>query len=465
MKNIVLFGIDLGTTNTKVIAIKETGEFIAVAKKPTNWMVLPNGRIEADANQLFQTVIACINELVDSVGEIIGDFKVSGVGVTGMAESGVILDSSRKILTQPVAWFDSRGEKEMENLGSDFRFEYQAKTGLVFKPESSLSTLLSMKNEGLNFREPGIVWLNLLEYVAFLLTNTIATEPSLASRTGFYDQSSLKIWQRAQNLLQISEDFIPEVRFSGQSWGEIKSPVIRDQLQGACVTVAGHDHSVGAIGAGAVDKDQIFNSAGTADVIFRSVPGTLNDDQRIALTELGVSAGRHALQNSTSLIGGSRGGLILRRALDLLGARSGEKLSQIDNAWKANYEFKDVIDMTQGKSISNDIKITLTGDAGPNDLWAAALDYMVSENSKMLSGIASVVGEHKSALGSGGWLKLRSVRESKSRIISNLRFSNIDEPGAFGAAFIVSWTAQGGEGSLEKHVSKLVTKLNSEYRI
>ena len=148
-----------------------------------------------------------------------------------------------------------------------------------------------------------------------------------------------------------------------------------------------------------------------------------------------------------------------------MGARSGEKLSEIDNAWKANYEFKDVIDMTQGKSISNDIKITLTGDAGPNDLWAAALDYMVSENSKMLSGIASVVGEHKSALGSGGWLKLRSVRESKSRIISNLRFSNIDEPGAFGAAFIVSWTAQGGEGSLEKHVSKLVTKLNSEYRI
>jgi len=201
MKNIVLFGIDLGTTNTKVIAIKETGEFIAVAKKPTNWMVLPNGRIEADANQLFQTVIACINELVDSVGEIIGDFKVSGVGVTGMAESGVILDSSRKILTQPVAWFDSRGEKEMENLGSDFRFEYQAKTGLVFKPESSLSTLLSMKNEGLNFREPGIVWLNLLEYVAFFLRNTIATEPSLASRTGFYDQSSLKIWQRAQKLL------------------------------------------------------------------------------------------------------------------------------------------------------------------------------------------------------------------------------------------------------------------------
>jgi hypothetical protein len=155
----------------------------------------------------------------------------------------------------------------------------------------------------------------------------------------------------------------------------------------------------------------------------------------------------------------------LRRALDLLGARDGQKLLEIDNAWSAAHKFKDVIDMSQGKSISNDIKIVLTGDAGPNDLWSAALDYMSSENKKMLNGIAAVVGEHKTALGSGGWLKLRSVREIKSSVIANLTFSSIDEPGAFGAAFIASWTAQGGDSSLVDHVGKLVAKLNSEYRI
>jgi sugar (pentulose or hexulose) kinase len=459
------FGLDLGTTNTKVIAVKDSGEFIAATRRTTDWIVLPNGRIEADPIHIYKTVLDCIQDLVIKTKEEIGNFKVGGIGITGMAESGVILDKSKKVLTQPVAWFDSRGEDEMNDLGDEFHHEYQTKTGLVFKPESSLSSLLAMKSEGFDFKQSGITWLHLLEYIAFLLTQTIATEPSLASRTALLDQSTQKFWQRAKNILGVSESFIPEQRFSGQSWGQINSSDLPIQLQGAHVTVAGHDHSVGAMGAGATGDDQIFNSAGTADVIFRSVPGTLSDEQRYALTQLGVSAGRHALQNATSLIGGSRGGLVLRRALDLLGARSGERLAEIDNNWRADHKFKDVIDMQQGKSISNDIKIVLTGDAGPNDLWSAALDYMCSENKKMLDGIAAVVGKHQNALGSGGWLKLKSVREIKSGVISNLRFSNIDEPGAFGAAFIASWTAQGGASSLVDHVGERVKKLNSEYRI
>jgi sugar (pentulose or hexulose) kinase len=465
MSQIVFFGIDLGTTNTKVIAVKESGEFIASARRATDWIVLPNGRIEADANLLYKKVVECINELVTTTAGILGQFKVAGIGITGMAESGVILDKDNKILSQPIAWFDSRGEAEMNSLGDEFRKEYQSKTGLVFKPESSLSSLLSMKSEGFDFKQKGIVWLNLLEYVAFLFTGTKATEPSLASRTALLDQSNLKFWQWAKELLSVDESFIPEQRFCGQSWGGVNTKELPEQLQKAQVTVAGHDHGVGAIGSGATGVDQIFNSAGTADVIYRSVPGTLSDEQRFALTELGVSAGRHALKDATSLIGGSRGGLVLRRALDLLGARDGEKLQEIDKAWDANHKFKDVIDMSQGKSISNDIKIVLTGDAHPNDLWAAALDYMSSENKKMLNGISAVVGEHKTALGSGGWLKLRSVREIKSSVIANLTFSSIDEPGAFGAAFIASWTAQGGDSSLVDHVGKLVAKLNSEYRI
>ena len=172
MSQIVFFGIDLGTTNTKVIAVKESGEFIASARRATDWIVLPNGRIEADANLLYKKVVECINELVTTTAGIVGQFKVAGIGITGMAESGVILDKENKILSQPIAWFDSRGEAEMNSLGDEFRKEYQSKTGLVFKPESSLSSLLSMKSEGFDFKQKAIVWLNLLEYVAFLFTGT-----------------------------------------------------------------------------------------------------------------------------------------------------------------------------------------------------------------------------------------------------------------------------------------------------
>jgi sugar (pentulose or hexulose) kinase len=461
--NIVYLGIDLGTTNTKVISVSPEGKYIATASKPTEWLVKPNGRVEAIAEELFKKILECIAEVLLKTKAMLDSPHVAGIGITGMAESGIILSKQGKILAQPIAWFDARGEAEMNSLGEEFRKEYQSKTGLVFKAESSLSSLLSLKSEGFDFSQGGIVWLNVLEYIAFCFTGTQATEPSLASRTALYDQSTLSLWKNAQKILGINESFIPEQRFAGESWGTISSTNFQSEIRGAVVTVAGHDHGVGAAGSGATGSDQLFNSAGTADVVFRSVPKTLQDEQRFALTEFGVSAGRHSLQGVTSLIGGSRGGLVLRRALDLLGARSGEKLEAIDNAWKADRTFHDVIDMTQTRSISNDIQITLTGDAGPEELWAAALDYMAGENSKMLKGIDAVVGSHKSALSAGGWIKLRSVREMKSSVIHDLNFSQIDEAGAFGAAYMVSWAHSSSGESLIEHINQRVKILNSEF--
>lgn len=457
----IYLGIDLGTTNTKVISVLPEGKHLSTASKPTDWLMKPNGRVEAVAEELFEKIIACIAEVLMKTKDVVSDPHVAGIGITGMAESGVILASTDKILAQPIAWFDSRGEAEMNALGKDFRKEYQSKTGLVFKAESSLSSLLSLKTEGFDFTRKDIVWLNILEYVAFRFTGTKATEPSLSSRTALYDQSTLSLWKTAQKILGISDNFIPQERFAGDSWGSIASKDFQSELQGAVVTVAGHDHGVGAAGSGATGSDQLFNSAGTADVIFRSVPKTLSDEQRFALTEFGVSAGRHSLQGATSLIGGSRGGLVLRRALDLLGARRGAKLEEIDNNWSADRTFHDVIDMTQTKSISNDIQITLTGDAGPDELWAAALEYMASENRKMLKGIDAVVGTHKTALSAGGWIKLRSVRAMKSTVIHDLSFSHIDEAGAFGAAYMASWVHSSSGESLIEHINQRVKILNS----
>ena len=458
----IYLGVDLGTTNTKVISVDAEGRHIATASKPTDWIVKPNGRIETIAQDIFDRIVSCIDDLLLETKKLLPSAKVAGMGITGMAESGVILGGNNEILAQPIAWFDGRGEEEMIALGDEFKIEYQSKTGLVFKPESSLSSLLSLKTEGFDFSRKDIVWLNMLEYVAFRFTGVMATEPSLASRTALYDQSSLSMWKRAQDALGIADNFIPEVRYAGDSWGTINSTEFSTDLQGVIVTIAGHDHSVGAAGSGATESDQLFNSAGTADVIFRSVPGTLTDEQRLALTTLGVSAGRHALQGNTSMIGGSRGGLVLRRALDLLGARRGPRMHEIDDAWNAERPFHDVIDMTQYKSISNDLQITLTGDAGPNELWAAALDYMIGENRKMISGIEAVVGTHKKALSAGGWTKLRSVRESKSAIIHDLEFSNIDEAGAFGAAYMASWAHSGSGESLIDHINQRVKILNSQ---
>jgi len=70
MSQIVFFGIDLGTTNTKVIAVKESGEFIASARRATDWIVLPNGRIEADADLLYKKVVDLTKKVEDLENEL-----------------------------------------------------------------------------------------------------------------------------------------------------------------------------------------------------------------------------------------------------------------------------------------------------------------------------------------------------------------------------------------------------------
>ena len=263
-------------------------------------------------------------------------------------------------------------------------------------------------------------------------------------------------WQGAKDALGITDSFVPEERIAGQSWGEITSPYFEAELAGTLVTIAGHDHAVGALGSGATQADQIFNSTGTSDAILRTVPGVLTDQQRLDLTTMGVSAGRHILKGLSGCIGGSRGGLILRRSLDLIGARRGERLQEIDDAWSPQTKFHDVIDLTQHKSISNDISIVVTGDAGPNELWAAALNYMASENKKFLAGLDKVVGKHKSSIAAGGWIKMRSVREVKQKVMNNLEFSNVEESGATGAAYIASWLGQQKGDSMVDHIHERV---------
>jgi len=73
-------------------------------------------------------VVECIDEVVTLSKTVLQDVQVAGIGITGMAESGVVLGSDNQVLVQPIAWFDSRGESQMAQLGEEFRIEYQSKT-------------------------------------------------------------------------------------------------------------------------------------------------------------------------------------------------------------------------------------------------------------------------------------------------------------------------------------------------
>jgi sugar (pentulose or hexulose) kinase len=207
------------------------------------------------------------------------------------------------------------------------------------------------------------------------------------------------------------------------------------------LTVAGHDHPVAAVGVGAVGPHEVFNSSGTADVIARSLPGTLPDDQRELLVRSGLSAGAHVLPGTTLLLAGVRGGLLLRRVLGALGAATAPERDRLDRA------ALDVGDLPAGLAIAgagptgDDVALRLRDDATPAHIWAAATRYTAAETGALLGTIERIVGPHQRAVASGGWTRMASVRAAKRAVIEHLTFSDLPEPGVVGAALLAATAA------------------------
>src|SRR4029078_2437025 len=78
--------------------------------------------------------------------------------------------------------------------------------------------------------------------------------------------------------------------------------------------------------------DELLNSTGTGDVVVRSLPAVISDEQRERLVARGSAVGMHVLPGASALIAGVRGGLLLRRVLGLLGVTTAAQRDVLDRA-------------------------------------------------------------------------------------------------------------------------------------
>jgi sugar (pentulose or hexulose) kinase len=443
----VVLGVDVGTTHTKAIALDlVTGARVGFGRQTTSWTHFSDGRVETGADTFVTDALAAMDSAVRcAAAGNRGRVRVAGIGLTGLAETGVLLDGSGAPTTPAIAWFDTRGSEELAALSPEFQAAFPARTGLALRSQWSFAKLLWLRGTGVDLGADRC-WLNIPEYVAYALTGSRVTEASLASRTGLLDQATGTTWQPALERLGSTEALIPPLVQAGRPCGVVNTV---EELRGAVVTVTGHDHPVAAVGAGAVGPDQLFNSSGTADVVLRSVPRILTDDERERLVADGVEAGRHVLAGRSALIGGVRGGLVLRRILALLGRDDPELRDGLDRQWRSDAAAGGgggALTVRGAHGDDNDVTITIKDGASPDAAWAAALQHVGAETAALLAAISSVVGEHRSAIAAGGWTRMRSVRAVKSSVIPDLTFSAIEEPGALGAAFFASWAVAGTPG-------------------
>lgn len=441
----ILLGVDVGTSDSKVLATAVTGEEIAAVSSATHWRNHGGRFTDTDPEKLAAGVCALLGRAVSAAVDLVGPVSVSAIAVTGMAEAGVLLDESGIAVHPIMAWFDPRGGDEIQLLPAPVLREFCGRTGLPVSALATVAKLAWMRGQGTVML--GKQWLNVPEFLVHRLGGARASEMSLAARTGLLDQDTGALWPAALAAIDADASLIPPLVVAGTPLGRAGGPTAPVGVHGAVLTIAGHDHPVAAVGCGVTGTEEIFDSFGTAEALVRSVDQNLNAAARDRLASAGVNSVHHVLAGRRLLLGGTKAGLLLRRTLDMLGAGSSERRAELDES-ACHLSDTARTAATEGIRIwgaANDdgtLRINVTTDeVSPAAIWLAALNHGVDEAARCLDLMAAEIGPATAVVVAGGWTRMQSVRRSKESSLPNVRFSDRSQAGAFGATMFAAHAA------------------------
>lgn len=258
----VVCGIDIGSTNCKVVAIDRSGSVVARARQTT-----PRNR--SDLSIDAQGILDAIE---DMILEVCGtDYMVAAVACAGVGEDGVLLDKDLRPLGRALAWFDPRRTRLFESL--EPRLSSSDWIGVHANPSHTLTGWLWSRQQDTSTRAAS--WAAITDYAANRWSGRSFISDTLASRTAAWDRRT-RTWlaNRVQMTLG-STDLLPEVIRTGESVGPLQSSRLNGAgvlAPDATVVAGGHDHPVGGWGVDQLHPGAILDSMGTAEVVVAQSP-------------------------------------------------------------------------------------------------------------------------------------------------------------------------------------------------
>ncbi|SRR5580765_31402 len=425
----LLAGVDVGTTSVKALLLTAEGAEVAVGHAATPWTITGSGA-ETSAESILD---AARRALADALAQVPDD-RVTAVGIASMAEAGVLVGPDDVPLAPVIAWHDHRDEAELEDLVAHLGAgTFSVRTGLPVWTQWSLT-----KHRWLVDHVPAARGAtrryNIAEWVARGLGGDPVTELSLASRTGWLDLSTQQPWGEAMAWSGAPEGLLGDLVVAGTPIGTAGTRGDLRAVDGATLTIAGHDHQAAAVGVGSNGAGDEFDSCGTAEAFVRTVAPHLPSDAIATLTHAGVTVGWHVLKDRWCLLGATQGGLVLGRVQAALGVdRSG--LAALDAAALAAADNPEVL------QISSDAVVTIAPGADPGQVWRAATRAVTAQAQELGEILDRASGPRRDLVVAGGWTHSTALMAAKRDAFGALRTATTKEAGARGAALLAGLAA------------------------
>jgi len=266
----IYLGIDIGTSATKTLAMREDGKIVAVTSVEYPLDSPRPGWSEQQPEDWWQATIQTIRAVLKK-GRI-KPKEVQGIGLSGQMHGSVFLDKNQKVIRPAILWNDQRTAAEcaeIEKRAGGRKKLIRMVANPALTGFTAPKILWLRRHEPKNFERTCKVLLP-KDYVRFRLTGEFATEVSDASGTLLLDVKKRKWSHTLLSKLDLEKSMLPKVYESEEVSGRLMKSVAEKLGLPAGVPVVGGggDQAAGAIGNGIVKKGAISATLGTSGVVF-----------------------------------------------------------------------------------------------------------------------------------------------------------------------------------------------------
>ncbi|WP_421117917.1 FGGY family carbohydrate kinase [Aquihabitans daechungensis] len=303
-------GIDIGSTNVKVVLVRDDGVTLGAAQRPLTWE-RQGEAAEQDAAALWDAVLEALDDLAAAAGpSVLGG--VGAVGLCGQYSSIVPVDAEARPLAPMRLYLDQRGTPHCRAILE--RHEAAFATWLERHPIPpvggglALGHLLAFQLDEPGVHERTAAYLEPVDYVAARLTGVLAATQGSMFAGQLIDNRTLGATAYDAELVAmagVDPRRLPRLVEVGEVIGTVRPDLATRIGLGAAVPVlTGITDSCGqALATGADRPGRVGIAIGTTGVILSAVDALGADLDHEVLAMPGVRTDRYLVSAENGIAG------------------------------------------------------------------------------------------------------------------------------------------------------------------
>lgn len=273
MEAAYLIGVDIGTSSTKVIAVRYDGKVMARHQQDYSTQQPQPGYSEQDPEEILKAVKGGIR----SVAMLLKQDPIA-VSFSCAMHSIMAVDQEHQALTPLIIWADNRSQSIADSITSKTLYQ---QTGVPVHPMSPLCKIIWWREQAPETFAAAARFIGIKEYIFYHFFKRYISDHSIASATGLFNIHDLQWNTESLELAGITPAQLPEaVPCETLITGLV--PAIAEEMGIPASTkfiAGGSDGCLAQLGSNALDAGHATLTIGTSGAVRMAVDKPVIDAQ------------------------------------------------------------------------------------------------------------------------------------------------------------------------------------------